>query len=104
MEESHELAIVGPSHPLVIPSGPPKMSRRRVVHTWYVSVQAKLSESGSGRTYSRLSLSFLLESDAKKYAATKIREGRAVTAGTINPEAPKVVIPSAEILRWIGNQ
>lgn len=101
---SLDLVIVELSRSIVISFGPPSMSRRGVVHTWYVSVQTELSKSGSGRTYSRLSRSFPLESDAKKYAAMVIREGRAVTAGTINPKSPKVVIPSSGIRRWIEDR
>ncbi len=79
------------------------MSRETVVHSWYVSYEVRGDGKGAaGRTYSRISRSFVSEPDAKKYAASKVAEGRAVTAGTINPHFPKTVVPPSQICRWIG--
>ncbi len=79
------------------------MSRETVVHCWYVSYEVRGDGKGAAeRTYSRISRSFVSEPDAKKYAASKVAEGRAVTAGTINPHFPKTVVPPSQICRWIG--
>jgi hypothetical protein len=44
---------------------------------------------------------FLSESDAKKFAMARFADATNITAGTINPHAPKRVIGPAEIVDWV---
>jgi hypothetical protein len=70
--------------------------------TWYVSILVPGSEK-TGH-YPRRSVTFASESEAKKFAASKIAAGSEVSAGTLNPIAPKRAIKSSEIEKWLSEK
>ena len=70
--------------------------------TWYVSILVPGGEK-TGH-YSRRSVTFASESEAKKFAASKIATGTEVSAGTLNPIAPKRAIKSSEIEKWLSEK
>jgi hypothetical protein len=73
---------------------------KQIPNTWYVSIC--LPDQEKTGHYSRRSHSFACESDARKFAASRIAEGIEVSAGTINPAAPKRVVGPAEIKQWLS--
>ncbi|WP_456702629.1 MULTISPECIES: hypothetical protein [unclassified Bradyrhizobium] len=42
--------------------------------------------------------------EAKLFAKEKLDQGLVVTAGTLNPHAPKQIIPSSALTTWLGNE
>jgi hypothetical protein len=69
-------------------------------NSWYVAIYLPLREK-TGH-YSRRSRTFASESEAKRFAAVRIAAGAEVSAGTINPFAPKRVVGPSEIERWLS--
>ena len=69
-------------------------------NTWYVSIYFPNQEK-TGH-YSRRSRTFASESEAKRFAAAKFETGAEVTAGTLNPVAPKRVVAPMEIENWLS--
>jgi hypothetical protein len=68
--------------------------------TWYVSYVASGDMSGD-RAY-RATKTFANEREAKTFAQARFEAGdRTLVAGTINPTAPKRVIPSSAIPAWL---
>jgi hypothetical protein len=68
--------------------------------TWYVSYVASGDMSGD-RAY-RATKTFADEREAKTFAQARYEAGdKTLVAGTINPVAPKRVIPSSAILAWL---
>ena len=49
----------------------------------------------------RVTKTFETEAEAKKFAREQLDKGIAVTAGTINPQFPKRLVPSSEISDWL---
>ena len=76
------------------------MAVKQISNTWYVSIHLPHQEK-TGH-YSRRSQSFRSESDAKTFAAAKMAAGIEVSAGTINPVAPKRIVGPAEIRQWLA--
>ncbi len=65
--------------------------------TWYVSFELP---SGT-RPYTRVTETFLNETEARKFARAKLAETPNVSAGTINPHRPKRTIASSQMLEWL---
>ena len=71
--------------------------------TWYVSYVA--SGDVSGDRVHRATKAFGSEREAKKFARVKFAAGdKTLVAGTLNPVAPKRVIPSAAIPDWLDEE
>jgi hypothetical protein len=69
-------------------------------HIWYVSIYVPHQDKIGH--YSRRSRTFASESEAKQFAAAKIAAGADVSAGTLNPFAPKRVVGPSEIESWLS--
>jgi hypothetical protein len=69
-------------------------------NTWFVSICVPHQEK-TGH-YSRRSRTFASESEAKQFAAARIAAGAEVSAGTLNPFAPKRIIGPSEIEGWLS--
>jgi hypothetical protein len=68
--------------------------------TWYVSYVASGDLSGD-RAY-RATKTFANEREARTFAQARFKGGdKTLVAGTINPLAPKRVIPSSTIPNWL---
>jgi hypothetical protein len=65
---------------------------------WFVSYSVK---SRSSRRYVRVTKTFDTEDHARRFAREIAASGLRLTAGTINPHAPKRVVSSAEIETWL---
>jgi hypothetical protein len=68
--------------------------------TWFVTFRpkdARLLPDGHRRTSKR----FDSEADAKAFALDRLADSTQITAGTINPFAPKRFIGSAGIRTWL---
>jgi hypothetical protein len=71
--------------------------------TWYVTFHIrKLGLLHRRERSPRETRTFATEAEAKKFAETKLKEGLAVCAGTINPHCPKRLITSTEIPNWLA--
>jgi hypothetical protein len=81
------------SPPVVIKKNP---------HTWFVSIHVP-QQKNTGH-YSRRSRTFTSESEAKQFAAARIAAGAEVSAGTLNPFAPKRIVGPSEIESWLAEQ
>jgi hypothetical protein len=75
---------------------------KKIQNTWYVSVDLPHQEK-TGH-YSRRARAFASETDAKKFAGAKLAAGIEVSAGTINPFAPKRVVGPSQIKQWLSEQ
>lgn len=71
-------------------------------NTWYVSIH--LPEHQKTGHYSRRSETFASEVEAKLFAASKIENGAEISAGTLNPVAPKRIIKPSEIEKWLSEK
>ena len=71
--------------------------------TWYVTVEVRPGVLPRPRS-PRLTSTFETEAEAKNFARTKLREGRIVFAGTINPFTPRRTVPSHEIATWVAEE
>jgi hypothetical protein len=72
--------------------------------TWYVTFEVQRLGMLLRPRHPRLTQTFETETEAKRFAKEKLDQGLAVTAGTLNPHAPKQVIPSSAMSRWLGNE
>jgi len=70
--------------------------------TWYVST--RVPDADKKDHYSRRSQTFASESAAKRYAADKVADGAEVSAGTLNPAAPKRIIGPSDIKKWLAEE
>jgi hypothetical protein len=75
---------------------------KKILNTWYVSIYIPRQEKNGN--YTRRSRTFASESDAKQFAAAKIAAGAEVSAGTLNPFAPKRTVGPSEIESWLSEQ
>ena len=75
---------------------------KKPLNTWYVS--AYVPDKEKTGYYSRRSQSFTNESDAKKFAAAELEAGVEVSAGTINPVAPKRIVAPSHIRKWLSEK
>ena len=67
--------------------------------TWYVTFDGP--RAPGKRPVPRITKTFENECDAKEFARSKVAEGRAVNAGTVNPHVPKLTVAAADIHRWL---
>jgi hypothetical protein len=72
-------------------------------HTWYVTFEVPTDGTLPRRRHPRLTQTFETEAAAKDFARTKFNEGLIVTAGTVLPHLPRVLILSVEIPAWLGS-
>jgi hypothetical protein len=82
--------------------GKPPIMTKRVPKTWYVSIDVPRGEKT--RHYCRRSQSFASEAEAKQFASEKIADGVDVSAGTLNPVAPKKIVLPSEIEDWLSEE
>jgi hypothetical protein len=75
---------------------------KRIPKTWYVATSIPNQEK-TGH-YSRRSKSFVSESAAKQFAATKVAEGIEVSAGTLNPVLPRRIVGPSEVAKWLSEK
>ncbi|MCA6124516.1 hypothetical protein J6500_21855 [Bradyrhizobium sp. WSM 1704] len=68
---------------------------------WYVSFALRNPDAGHHR-FARQTRTFTNEQDAKAFARTLLIETQDISAGTINPHAPRRVIAPAAITAWAG--
>jgi hypothetical protein len=66
---------------------------------WFVSYSVKSNRSP--RRYVRVTKTFETEDHARRFAREIAANCLRLTAGTINPHAPKRVVSSAEIEAWL---
>ena len=71
--------------------------------TWYVTVEVRPGALPRPRS-PRLTSTFETEAEAKNFARTKLREGRMVFAGTINPFTPRRTVPSHDLAAWVADK
>ncbi|MGY3130068.1 hypothetical protein ACVWZM_000750 [Bradyrhizobium sp. USDA 4501] len=72
--------------------------------TWYVTFEVQQRRGMLPKPrHPRLTKTFETESEAKLFAKEKLDQGLVVTAGTLNPHAPKQVIPSSAVSIWLGS-
>ena len=72
-------------------------------HTWYVTVEVRPGVLPRPR-HPRLTSTFETEAEAKNFARAKLRDGLIVFAGTINPFAPRRIVPSHDIAAWLDDE
>jgi hypothetical protein len=72
-------------------------------HTWYVTVEVRPGVLPRPR-HPRLTSTFETEAEAKNFARAKLRDGLIVFAGTINPFAPRRIVPSHDIAAWLADE
>jgi hypothetical protein len=80
----------------------PALVIKKIPNTWYVAIYVSHREKAGN--YSRRSRSFASESEAKRFAAAKIAAGAEVSAGTLNPFAPKRIVGPSEIESWLSEE
>ncbi|MBR1032296.1 hypothetical protein [Bradyrhizobium liaoningense] len=71
-------------------------------HAWYVTFEVQHRGMLPKPRHPRLTKTFETETEAKLFAKEKLDEGLVVTAGTLNPHAPKQIIPSSAMSIWLG--
>ena len=69
-------------------------------HTWYVTFEVQRRGMLPKPRHPRLTQTFETETEAKRFAKEKLDQGLVVTAGTLNPYAPKQIIPSSAMSIW----
>lgn len=71
-------------------------------HTWYVTFEVQKRGTLPKARHPRLTKAFETEAEAKNFAREKFDQGLIVTAGTLNPQSPKQIVPSGDIASWLG--
>ncbi|MBR1175949.1 hypothetical protein JQ617_18485 [Bradyrhizobium sp. KB893862 SZCCT0404] len=72
-----------------------------MVHSWYVTFEVQRRGILPKPRHPRLTKTFETESEAKSFAKEKLGQGLIVVAGTLNPHAPKQIIPSSAVSVWL---
>jgi len=70
-------------------------------HIWYVTFEVRRRGVLPERRDPRMTRTFATETEAQKFARSKLDEGLTIYAGTINPYSPRKLIPSHKILSWL---
>jgi len=73
-------------------------------HIWYVTFEVQQRGMLTKPRPPRLTRTFETETQAKLFAKEKLDQGLIVTAGTLNPHAPKQVVPSSAMATWLGDE
>lgn len=71
---------------------------------WFVSVEVRRSGILPRRRSPREIKTFATEAEAKIFARSKLDDGLAVFAGTINPYSPKRLVLSSQVLAWLDEE
>lgn len=71
---------------------------------WYVTFEVRARGVFPERRNPRLTNTFETEAEARDFARAKLQEGLIVFAGTINPHAPRKLIPSHDIVAWVAEE
>ena len=71
---------------------------------WFVTVELRKSGVLPRQRSPRETKTFATEAEAKIFARSKLDDGLAVFAGTINPYFPKRLILSSQILAWLNEE
>ncbi|MCP3471057.1 hypothetical protein NLM33_12045 [Bradyrhizobium sp. CCGUVB1N3] len=71
---------------------------------WYVTYEVRKQGVLPKQRSPRETKTFATETEAKAFARSRLREGLAVFAGTINPHLPKRIIPSSLIHAWLDDE
>jgi hypothetical protein len=71
---------------------------------WYVTVELHKSGTLPKPRSPRLTSTFETEAAAKDFARARLREGRLVFAGTINPVVPRRTVLSQDIASWVAEE
>jgi hypothetical protein len=71
---------------------------------WYVTAEVRKSGMLLKQRSPRETKTFATEAEAKIFARSKLDDGLAVFAGTINPFSPKRLILSSQILAWLAEE
>ena len=69
--------------------------------TWYVTFEVPRSGTLVQRRNPRLTKTFDTEAEAREFARTKFDGGLILSAGTLNPQRPRRVIPPVEVPVWL---
>jgi hypothetical protein len=72
--------------------------------TWYVTFEIQQRGILPRQRRPRETKTFATEQEAKFFARTKLDEGLAVFAGTINPHLPRRLIPATAIGGWLAEE
>ena len=70
-------------------------------HTWYVTFEVQSLGVLPKPRHPRLTKTFETETEAKLFAKEKLDQGLVVTAGTLNPYAPKQIVSSSAMSVWL---
>ena len=70
---------------------------------WYVTFEVQPRRMLPNPRHPRLTKTFETEVEAKLFAKEKLDQGLVVTAGSLNPHAPKQIIPSSAMSIWLGS-
>jgi len=74
------------------------------MRTWYVTIDVRKDGVLPRPRNPRLTTTFDTEAEAKDFARARLREGRIVFAGTINPFVPRQHVPSSDIAAWVADE
>jgi hypothetical protein len=70
--------------------------------TWYVSFEGHRRGLLPKKRSPRETRTFPTEAEAKLFARAILAEGLIVFAGTINPHAPRRLVPPGEVQDWLA--
>ena len=70
--------------------------------TWYVTFEAHKRGLLRRPRCPRQTMTFATEAEARRFARARIEEGLVVFAGTINPHAPRQLIPAERVIHWLA--
>jgi len=71
---------------------------------WFVTVELRKSGVLPRQRSPRETKTFATDAEAKIFARSKLDDGLAVFAGTINPYFPKRLVLSSQILAWLNEE
>ena len=100
---SQAVAVWARCHSAVGPQCTRRSYGSEMSPTWYVTVEVRPGVLPRPRS-PRLTSTFETEAEAKNFARTKLREGRIVFAGTINPFTPRRTVPSHDVATWVADE
>jgi hypothetical protein len=71
---------------------------------WFVTAEVRKSGILPRQRSPRETKTFATEADAKIFARSRVDQGLAVFAGTINPYSPKRLVLSSQVLTWLNDE
>ena len=72
--------------------------------TWYVTFEVRRHGTLPKPRSPRETRTFATEAEAKAFVRAKLDQGLVLFAGTINPHAPRQLIPSSRIQAWLAGE